>query len=436
MWDSHSHDTGSNPVRGTSRSHQVPWPLLSMKAKVKLMAKEDIHNYRKTLERIKRNYIHNSFFKEDVKDLERFLEILQAEGISAGRIAKCLHALSTLSKKLGKPFSEVTERDVKSVLAEIEGSEYSDWTKRDFRIILRKYLRFIGKEEIANKIKLRNVKSNKQPQEILTEEDIKAMAEVAYTTRDRAFVLTLYESGCRIGEFLPIKLGQVSFDQYGAVLLVRGKTGDRRVRLVASSLALQRWIEEHPNKRDPNAYLWCKIPSPNNPKWRNRHLSYGFVCRLLRELAEKAGVKKSVNPHAFRHARATFLANYLTEAQLKEFFGWDNDSKMAAVYVHLSGRDVDNAVLGVYGFRQEKSKEPLIKMQICKRCNEQNEPGAKFCRRCGMPLDGRTYQEAYYTDKLEETMILFLRVIGEILPEAKTKFKEIAKEKGILDIFS
>jgi len=64
---------------------------------------------------------------------------------------------------------------------------------------------------------------------------------------------------------------------------VYGKTGSRRIRLIASVPALQIWVEEHPHKNDPEAYLWCKIiPSLNNPKWKNTHLSYGFITRLLR----------------------------------------------------------------------------------------------------------------------------------------------------------
>jgi len=135
-------------------------------------------------------------------------------------------------------------------------------------------------------MKIKQPKNDTMPEEVLTEEEIKAIAEAAYTRRDKAFILALYESGARIGEFLPLKLKHISFDKYGAVLRVTGRTGDRRIRLIAFTLALQRWIEEHPAKNNPEAYLWCKIPSfDNNPKKSAKsHLSYGFISRLLREL--------------------------------------------------------------------------------------------------------------------------------------------------------
>jgi integrase/recombinase XerD len=46
------------------------------------------------------------------------------------------------------------------------------------------------------------------------------MAESAETIRDKAFILVLYESGCRIGEILTLRIRNVQFDDYGAVLIV------------------------------------------------------------------------------------------------------------------------------------------------------------------------------------------------------------------------
>jgi ribosomal protein L40E len=282
-------------------------------------------------------------------------------------------------------------------------------------------------------MKIKQPKNSTLPEEILTEEEIKRIAEAAFTIRDKAFVLALYESGARIGEFLPLKLKHVSFDKYGAILRVTGKTGDRRIRLVASALPLQRWIEEHPDKDNPEAFLWCKIPSyDNNPKRSaKRHLSYGFISRLLRELAEKAGVKKKVNPHAFRHARATFMARHLKEPEMREFFGWGKDSEMPSIYVHLSGRDVDSSVLAVYGIKEAKEdQEPVLKVVTCQRCHEPNDPASRFCRRCGLPL-----KDAQAADKLEEVVFDLLRAIAELNPEVKKRFEQIVKEKGVEELF-
>lgn len=176
-------------------------------------------------------------------------------------MVKYLYTLVSIRKKLDIPFRDAKEDDIKRFVAGLEKSDYAEWTKHDLKVILKKYLKWLGKDNAIGWMKIKSVKNGKLPEEVLTEEDIKAIAEATYTSRDKAFILSFYESGCRIGEFLPLKLKHLSFDKYGVVLRVTGKTGDRRIRLVATTLALQNWLNDHPGKNDPESYLWCKIPS-------------------------------------------------------------------------------------------------------------------------------------------------------------------------------
>ena len=125
-----------------------------------------------------------------------------------------------------------------------------------------------------------------------------------------------------------------------------------------------------------------------------KEIEYGSLKSMLERVAERAGVKKRVNPHNFRHSRATHLANHLTEAQMKEYFGWVQASKMASIYVHLSGRDVDNAILKVYGLQtDEKKEESKLKPLDCERCKESNQATNKYCSMCGFPLEEKTKTE-------------------------------------------
>ena len=90
-------------------------------------------------------------------------------------------------------------------------------------------------------------------------------------------------------------------------------------------------------------------------------LDYPAINKRLKEIAERTGIKKPVNPHNFRHSRATYLAKKLTEAQMCQYFDWVQGSKMPATCVHLSGRDLDDAILKIHG---KISKEEEIKKEI------------------------------------------------------------------------
>jgi len=64
---------------------------------------------------------------------------------------------------------------------------------------------------------------------------------------------------------------------------------------------------------------------------------------------------------------------------------------MASTYIHLSGRDIDNAVLGMYGMGEKNKKEILNGLPVkCYRCGFSNDPDTKFCSNCGLPLDTKT----------------------------------------------
>ncbi len=112
-------------------------------------------------------------------------------------------------------------------------------------------------------------------------------------------------------------------------------------------------------------------------------------------MAERASVRKAVNPHNFRHSRATHLAKHLTEAQMNEYMGWVQGSDMPSTYVHLSGRDVDQALLKLNNISDadEQGTKESFSLRACPRCALSNPPANKFCSRCGMTLDEKTANE-------------------------------------------
>jgi len=361
--------------------------------------KEDIHNYTRKYELALKLLRQSSISERNKQLIENFCNDCFAQGITAGRVQKYAYTLRKIAEWLGKDFDKATEEDLKRVVAIINTSPFKDWTKYDYKRSIKKFFKWLGKEHLISWIKCNDVKNKKLPEEILTEEDIKKMIDAAQKARDKALIAVLYESGCRVGEFLTMKIKNVQFDRYGAVIVVHGKTGYRRIRLVSSVPYLAEWINNHPFNDNPEAWLWISI--------RNfKRLPYNSLRTILRIIAEKAGVRKSVNPHAFRHARATHLANFLTEAQMKEFFGWVQDSDMASVYVHLSGRDVDKAILKLYGIEMEESERDseLLKPKKCLRCGEVNSGTDKVCKRCFFPLDKEMVEKIMEKEVKREIM--------------------------------
>ena len=350
---------------------------------------------------------------ENKKLIQGFVDYLFAHGLSLGRIIKYVGEITRLAKLFNRSFKETSKQDIVALVAKIEArQDCSHFTKHDYKLALKKFFKYLGgSEEYPEQVAWIKVGSGNDkrllPEELLTEEEVKRLADAARTPRDRALVLVLYDSGCRIGELLSLRIKNMQSDEYGAQLIVNGKTGSRRVRIIASAPALAAWLNIHPLRDDPNAPLWVVLGTRN----RDRFLSHRSVIDLLKNLAKAAKIKKRVYPHLFRHSRATHLASHLTEAQMKQHFGWVQASDMASVYVHLSGRDVDKALLQLHGIEVEKStQEEKFNLIICSRCKEKNSPDAKFCNACGLCFDVRT---AMQVDELRVKADQFMSKVVE-----------------------
>jgi len=60
---------------------------------------------------------------------------------------------------------------------------------------------------------------------------------------------------------------------------------------------------------------------------------------------------------------------------------------MAAVYVHISGKDMDKAILGMHGIVSEEGGKDSLKVSRCPRCKDLNPESAQFCAKCGLPFN-------------------------------------------------
>lgn len=380
----------------------------------------DVHfNKRKlkaTLKRIKSDGVASKHSLDLIND---FIDDCYSEGIGVARIRAYAQRLRKIASILRKDFDKADEKDIRRLAKEVELSDYSAWTKHDVKVTIKKFYKWLnGGDEFPSIVKRIKTtmkhSSQKTPEDILTEDDILAMVDKSGTLRNKALIMTLYESGNRISEFLNWLVKDLTFDEYGCKIRLSGKTGARIVRIVGSAPLLKQWLDlEHPLNNNPdfnNSYVWVAMDNYS----KGKPLSYKAAHKTLHAAKKKANIEKRVSPHCMRSARATFLANKLTEQQLKKFFGWTPQSPMASHYVFLSGKDVDNAILSVNGIdinENGSNGDPKIKKVTCLKCRTELSPNIKICQ-CGMPTDPQTAQKLMEKEEIRDK--LFKRLLSYI----------------------
>jgi len=390
---------------------------------------EDVYDVERRLELVSKRIRESEEITGRNKELIfRFADTCILRGLTKLRAVFYLNRFWNIGRFVEKDFDKMSRKDIEELVRRIQAKGFAPRTVSDHLTAIKTFWKWLENTEDAYPEKVRWIKpwrriGAKLPEQLLSKEDVEKLVNAGVNPRDKALISILYKSGCRIGEILNLRIRNVEFDANGAVLIADGKTGQRRVRLIHSVPRLVTWLEHPPESEDPDAYLWVSVGSKNN----RERLMHQSVVSLLRKTAKRAGLSKRCNPHLFRHSRATFLAKHLTEAQMKEYFGWTQGSDMAAVYVHLSGRDVDSALLKLAGKKLSETEGELERdrrVKPCSICKHESPPEAHRCTYCGRPLDLKTALE---DDRRERELLRILtpemleEVIQRRVQELSTK---------------
>ena len=390
----------------------------------------DLHNYKRRLEKSIERIELSDIPKNDKEMLLKFKDDCLSNNLSAGKIDIYLMHLRRFVNMLKKPIEEANKDDLKRVIGELnQMTNYTEQTKVGFKIAVRKLYKLVrGIEEKGvyppevSWISTGLGKNHRLlPEELLTEEETKQIVRCADNLRDKTLLSMLAESGARVSEIGTMAIKQVSFETYGTRLTITGKTGTRKILIVNSTPYIQEWINQHPFNDNSSSFLW------NNKQNSNECLCYARISHILKRATKKAGIKKRVYPHLLRHSRATQLAPIMSEAALKQYFGWTQGSKMAGIYVHMSGKDTDEAILRANGIEIKKEKiESNLKPIQCIRCKTINGVTNKFCKICGLPLNKEEAENILLRDvKLNEADDFMDKLFKD--PEFQELFKRKIK---------
>lgn len=330
--------------------------------------------------------------KATAKGILAFIRAREGE-VSRQRTLTYANHLASIAEELGKDFLEPT-RKTPAKFREVFGNR-KGWTQKSYWGTLAKFWKWQAEQEgtdypsyLRFKVGSRLL-SHKDESSVISPEEVARLAAATTTVRDRAFVLCLYESGARVGEILGLRIRDVTRSEHGGFSLhVDGKTGKRTVPLFESSVpALSAWLATHPAKDEPASPLWVSTQATDR---LGEPVGYGAMLKVVRLAAKRAGIEKPVNPHNFRHSRATAVAQNaaVSTSILEKFFGWRAGSAMASTYVHVSGREVEEVMARAIGVEKVESPKPSAAIpRTCLRCSFVNDATNKFCGTCGSPLD-------------------------------------------------
>lgn len=143
--------------------------------------------------------------------------------------------------------------------------------------------------------------------DVLTVEEIDALiGAIGQTTpegqRNRAILETLYSCGLRVSELCNLKLSDLYLNE--GFIKVEGKGSKQRLVPISPRAIneLKNYFVERGNAKIKPEYEDFVFISRFG-----KNISRIMVFHIIKELADRIGLKKSISPHTFRHSFATHL---------------------------------------------------------------------------------------------------------------------------------
>jgi integrase/recombinase XerD len=236
----------------------------------------DIYNIQNRLENVNKRIESSQRITPRNKELIwKFCEHCRLQGLSDLRVVFYLNRFRNIARLATKNFDEISKEDVQRLVMALRelkkrnGEPICERTIADHLVAIKTFWKWLKGTENEFPPEVNWIKCNshgtspKLPEELPNADDVQKLIDAATNARDKALISILYDSGCRISELLTLRIRNVEFDDYGAVLHVNGKTGQRRVRIIHSVLRLQAWLEEHPLRNSPEAPVFCSLSNKN-----------------------------------------------------------------------------------------------------------------------------------------------------------------------------
>lgn len=251
-------------------------------------------------------------WKQSFRNFETYLRL--EKSLSENSVEAYLNDVYKLEKfftEKGIDISpaNVTYPDLKSFLNWY--SENNNNARTQSRVLsgIRAFFRFLlieGEIEENPSSLLESPKIGLKLPEVLSIAEIDAIIEQIDLSkpeghRNKAIIETLYGCGLRVSELVNLRLTDIHYKE--EFVIVTGK-GDKQRLVPVSKKALK---EMDIYKQDRNSLPVIIDQNVLFLNRRGRKLTRAMIFTIIKDLAAKAGIRKNISPHTFRHSFATHM---------------------------------------------------------------------------------------------------------------------------------
>ncbi|MCH2021264.1 MAG: site-specific tyrosine recombinase XerD [Saprospiraceae bacterium] len=248
------------------------------------------------------------------KSFEAFLRL--EKGLSIASVEAYLQDLKKLHQymeihEINKSLSQLDLRDLQLFITYLNELELSINSQARIISSLKSFFRFLTIEDIIKNdpsLLLSAPKSARSLPTVLTHQEIEQIiAAIDHSKkegiRNRAIIEILYACGLRVSELTNLKISNTFLDV--GYIKVIGKGNKERIIPIGEEAIkhLKFYLQDR-------MHLTNIKPESEDILFLNRRggqLTRNMIFIITKDLSKKAGIKRKVSPHTFRHTFATHL---------------------------------------------------------------------------------------------------------------------------------
>src|SRR5690606_14820590 len=166
----------------------------------------------------------------------------------------------------------------------------------------------------------------------------------------RAILETLYGCGLRVSELTELKLSDLFFEENFIRVIGKGN----KQRLIPISNYTIKFINIYRNEIRVHIPIQKGFEDYLFLNRRGKKLTRVMIFTIIKQLTEKAGIRKKISPHTFRHSFATHLLKNGADLRSIQMMLGHESITTTEIYTHLDDTMIRKAVLKYHPRNSEK----------------------------------------------------------------------------------
>lgn len=285
--------------------------------------------------------------------LQRFKQYLLLEkGLSSNTLEAYVHDVEKLFEYLEKQSIhplDVKLEDLENYLASLHDEKIRPRSQARMLSGIRSFYRYLvldGHIKADPTLLLESPKIGMKLPEVLSVEEIDALIAVIDLSkregqRNRAIIETMYSCGLRVSEACNLKLSDLYLNE--GFIKVEGKgskqrlvpISERAIAEIMDYMTDRAGIEIKPGHED---YLFVSAHF-------KKKMSRITLFHIIKELAEQAGIKKTISPHTLRHSFATHLLEGGANLRVIQSMLGHEDIGTTEIYTHIDAHRLRSEII-------------------------------------------------------------------------------------------